>query len=115
MKKIQKKRMQNTQDSQDDRNDRRIAVLVAVSHVPHGKVATYGQIAEMAGLPGRSRFVGSVLAHATEDVPWHRIIRSDGRIAERSSGKDLQINRLRQEGIRVIEERVRLQDFQFSP
>lgn len=53
-----------------------------IRQVPRGKVATYGQIAEMAGFPGAARQVGHALFRADlEDVPWQRIINSRGRIS----------------------------------
>jgi methylated-DNA-protein-cysteine methyltransferase-like protein len=53
--------------------------------VPRGKVATYGQIAEMAGLPGHARQVGYALRVLPDDsgVPWHRIVNSAGEISRR--------------------------------
>ncbi|MGH9857529.1 MAG: MGMT family protein [Acidobacteriota bacterium] len=54
-----------------------------VKKVPRGKVATYGQIARLAGIEGQARFVGYAL-HAlkrTPGVPWHRIINSQGKIS----------------------------------
>lgn len=47
--------------------------------IPSGKVASYGQIADLAGLPGRARLVGKALGYAPEElaVPWYRVLRSD--------------------------------------
>ena len=55
-----------------------------VQAVPAGKVASYGQIADLAGLPGRARLVGKCLGYVPAEgyrqqtVPWFRILRSDG-------------------------------------
>ncbi|MDP5141208.1 MGMT family protein [Rheinheimera baltica] len=51
--------------------------------IPAGKVASYGQIADLAGLPGRARLVGKALGYAPKEleVPWFRILRSDRRLA----------------------------------
>jgi methylated-DNA-protein-cysteine methyltransferase-like protein len=59
-----------------------------VRRIPHGRVATYGQVATLAGLPGRARQVGYAL-HALrrpqdDDVPWHRVINARGEISARS-------------------------------
>lgn len=56
-----------------------------VQQVPFGKVASYGQIADLAGLPGRARLVGKALSHKGETplLPWHRVVRSDGSLAFR--------------------------------
>ena len=54
-----------------------------VKKIPYGKVATYGQIADLAGLEGHARFVGYAL-HGTPrnvEIPWHRVINSQGRIS----------------------------------
>jgi methylated-DNA-protein-cysteine methyltransferase-like protein len=74
-----------------------------VREIPRGRVATYGQIAELAGIPGQPRRVGyalSALPRGTA-VPWHRVINAQGRIsfpAGSGPGK-LQRRLLRQEGI----------------
>jgi methylated-DNA-protein-cysteine methyltransferase related protein len=54
-----------------------------VKKIPRGKVATYGQIARLAGIEGQARFVGYALhgLKAHPDVPWHRVINSQGRIS----------------------------------
>lgn len=92
----------------------RAAILSVVAQIPTGTVATYGQIAEIAGFPGRARFVGRTLAETDSDVPWHRIIRSDGRVASRLFGKDHQIELLQKEGVTVKNGKVDLRRFQFS-
>ena len=54
-----------------------------VAEIPYGKVATYGQIARIAGLGDRARLVGYAL-HSTPDgmnLPWHRVINAQGRIS----------------------------------
>lgn len=58
------------------------AILAAVRAVPRGQVSSYGAIARRAGLPRHARWVAQVLA-ASDDpqLPWHRIVRADGRIA----------------------------------
>ena len=56
-----------------------------VQLIPHGKVACYGQIADLAGLPGKARLVGKALGMAPDGgwqgkvVPWHRVINSQGK------------------------------------
>lgn len=58
-------------------------ILAAVRRIPRGRVSTYGNIAELAGLPRRARLVGTVLKHtpASRDLPWFRVINSSGRIS----------------------------------
>lgn len=55
----------------------------AVRRIPAGRVATYGQIAVLAGLPGQARLVGYALHSLPEHttVPWHRVINARGRIS----------------------------------
>jgi alkylated DNA nucleotide flippase Atl1 len=54
-----------------------------VQLIPLGKVASYGQIADPAGLPRLARLVGNSISYAPKymDVPWHRVLRSNGQIA----------------------------------
>lgn len=52
-----------------------------VQQIPYGQVASYGQIADLAGLPGRSRLVSKALRHSTTELPWYRVVRSSGQIA----------------------------------
>ncbi len=79
-------------------------VWQVVSMIPVGQVATYGQVASLAGLPGRARFVGQVLANLPADtrLPWHRVVKSGLRIAERAdpTGASEQRLRLLAEGVR---------------
>ena len=94
----------------------RDAILAAIRAVPRGQVAGYGMIAQRAGLPGRARLVARILAeHGDKSgddrkLPWHRILRSDGRIAfpADSPGFAEQSQRLRAEGVDVRDGRVRL-------
>lgn len=85
-------------------------ILAAVRAVPRGQVAGYGEIARRAGLPGRARLVARILSEGNEPgLPWHRVLRSDGRVAfpPGSEGFDEQVQRLRAEGVRVEGGRVR--------
>lgn len=85
-------------------------ILAAIRAIPRGEVAGYGEVARRAGLPGRARLVARVLAGQEDpDLPWHRVLRSDGRIAlpEGSRGWREQVRRLRAEGVHVENGRVR--------
>jgi methylated-DNA-protein-cysteine methyltransferase-like protein len=74
-----------------------------VRQIPAGKVATYGQVARLAGLAGHARQVGYALnaLPEDEDVPWHRVINSRGEISRRAEPVYEQIQRelLEDEGI----------------
>lgn len=86
-----------------------------IAQIPEGSVASYAAIATRAGLPGRARMVGSVLRNTPDDVelPWHRVMRSDGRIAFSvgSSQFSEQVQRLRAEGVAVRSGRVDLASY----
>lgn len=59
-----------------------------VLRIPPGRVATYGQVAALAGLPGLARQVGYALAALPDDsdVPWQRVINARGEVSHRSDG-----------------------------
>jgi methylated-DNA-protein-cysteine methyltransferase related protein len=89
-----------------------------VKRIPRGRVATYGQIAELAGLEGHARQVGYALHNLPEgsDVPWHRVINAKGEISPRSAGDshELQALLLRSEGVLIdARGRVDLQRFRW--
>ena len=93
--------------SADDAHRR---ILAAIRAIPAGEVAGYGEVARRAGLPGRARLVARLLGQNEEAaLPWHRVLRSDGRIAfpEGSKGFREQSQRLRAEGVRVEGGRVK--------
>lgn len=84
-------------------------ILAAVRAVPRGQVAGYGDIARRAGLPGRARLAARVLSSNTDPgLPWHRVLRSDGRIAFPAGSKGFieQARRLKAEGVIVRNGRV---------
>ena len=75
----------------------------AVERIPHGRVATYGQIAELAGLPRQPRQVGYALSALSDNrsIPWHRVVNAKGKISARSNPgfEELQRALLEREGI----------------
>jgi methylated-DNA-protein-cysteine methyltransferase-like protein len=77
-------------------------IYAVVRRVPRGRVATYGQVARIAGLGSHARMVGYALAALPDGttVPWHRIINSRGTVSQRRSGDSLsQRLRLEREGV----------------
>jgi methylated-DNA-protein-cysteine methyltransferase-like protein len=79
-------------------------IYAAVRRIPRGRVATYGQVAELAGLPGHARQVGYAL-HALPEgtlVPWHRVLNARGTLSLRrdSGGEISQRLRLEREEVR---------------
>lgn len=75
-----------------------------VRRIPRGRVATYGQIAELAGLEGHARQVGYALHNLPErsSVPWHRVINAKGEISPRSAGDSHELQRLLLEAEGVV-------------
>lgn len=95
-------------------------IYAVVRRIPRGSVATYGQIAALAGIPFHARQVGYALHSAPSGVsiPWHRVINAQGRISTRAgSGGDLvQRALLEKEGITFDSTgRARLDVFQWRP
>ncbi|MCD8520716.1 MAG: MGMT family protein [Saccharospirillaceae bacterium] len=58
-------------------------LYTALAGIPAGSVVTYGQLAALAGMPGRARWVGRVLSQLPEgsQLPWFRVINAQGRIS----------------------------------
>ena len=89
-----------------------------VCRIPRGRVATYGQVAEVAGLPGHARQVGYAL-HALRDdrVPWHRVINAQGRVSPRAEPgfEAIQQQLLETEGVLFVGDRVSLRKYGWTP
>ena len=90
-------------------------ILSAVSEIPEGKVATYGQIAELAGDKKMCRAVGNAL-HKNPDpelTPCYRIVNAKGELAGAFAfgGENAQADRLRADGIEVVDGRVDLEKY----
>lgn len=90
-----------------------------VLSIPVGKVSSYGQVADLAGLPGRARLVGKALGYSSKEmqIPWYRVVRSDGKIAFPSGSEQAltQIGLLQEEGVAVIKNRIKLAEYQWQP
>lgn len=85
--------------------------------IPAGKVASYGQVAEMAGLGRQARYIGRALGKLPQGhtVPWYRVIRSNGQIAF-PEGSDIyqeQVSLLEAEGVEVVNGRVAMSRFRW--
>ena len=89
-----------------------------VRSIPRGKVATYGQVARLAGMPGHARLVGYALHALPElDVPWQRVINARGEISARSFAGPEHVQRqlLEAEGVRFdARGRVALERFRWK-
>jgi len=94
-----------------------------VRQVPQGKVATYGQIAQMLPPPAdvepqeykawSPRWVGDAMAACPDDVPWQRVINAQGRISERP-GAQRQRQLLEEEGVVFVNDKVDLKRYQWQ-
>lgn len=78
-------------------------VWQVIALIPKGRVATYGQVAELAGLPGGARQIGRLLSQLPPGsrIPWHRVINASGGISlpEHSGGFSRQQRLLKKEGV----------------
>lgn len=90
-----------------------------VGLIPTGNVASYGKIADLAGLPGRARYVGYCLRNvpASLTLPWHRVLRSNGQIAFKTGSPQAATQRelLEAEQVLVQNNRVNLRLFGWEP
>jgi methylated-DNA-protein-cysteine methyltransferase-like protein len=86
-------------------------IYTIVSLIPKGKVATYGQVAQLAGLPRQARLAGyalNVLPKGSR-IPWHRVINAQGKISLRSEGEgsdNRQVRALKREKVRFNQQGV---------
>ena len=85
-------------------------ILEVIRRIPFGRVMAYGEVARLAGFPGRARLVARILACGDHpDLPWHRVLRAGGQIAFQpgTAGFAEQTRRLQAEGIELKNGRVR--------
>lgn len=97
--------------SESPRHESYERIYAVVRQIPVGRVATYGQVAALAGLPGHARQVGYAL-HALKEgsnVPWHRVINAKGEVSSRAEAgwDNFQRHLLEEEGV-VFDERGRV-------
>ncbi|MGD1951626.1 MAG: MGMT family protein [Leptolyngbyaceae cyanobacterium] len=95
-------------------------IYAVVRQIPVGKVATYGQVAELAGLIGKPRVVGYALYKVApeDDIPWQRVINAKGEIstsAFRDGSDDLQRVLLEDEGIEFEGNKINLSKYRWQP
>lgn len=84
-------------------------IRAAIARVPRGRVASYGDIAALAGAP-TPRIVGWVLREDGADLPWQRIVRTDGTVA-----KPEQLGMLRDEGLEIPGTRINMERYRWDP
>lgn len=98
------------------RNER---IWATIRDIPEGSVASYGQIAEIAGIPRGARQVGYALRHlpSGSKVPWYRVIQASGKIAFKS-GSDAfneQSKRLLREDVAILNGRIDMKKYRWQP
>jgi len=96
-----------------------VIVKAILKQIPRGKVATYGQIAALAGNPRAARQVVRILHSSTkkDKLPWHRVVNTQRKIGLRpGSGYELQQAMLKKEGVKFgIGDRINFERFQWKP
>jgi methylated-DNA-protein-cysteine methyltransferase-like protein len=102
-----------------DRETRLRRIWETIRDIPRGTVASYGQIAEIAGIPRGARQVGYALRHAPRDMrlPWHRVITASGKSAfdPNSQPFKTQCERLAAEGVPVRDGKVDMHKYRWEP
>jgi len=102
-----------------DRLTRMQRIWDTICDIPKGSVASYGQIAEISGIPRGARQVGHALRNLPQgyDVPWHRVITASGKIAFDKGSRPFreQSKRLMMEDVAVIAGRVDMQKYRWQP
>ncbi|PCI18561.1 MAG: cysteine methyltransferase [Piscirickettsiaceae bacterium] len=89
-----------------------------VKSIPKGCIATYGDVARLAGFPRNARFVGTALKAAPSElnIPWHRVINSQGKISFPSGSDKFQLQKrlLQEEGVSFVSAVVNLNDYRWK-
>jgi methylated-DNA-protein-cysteine methyltransferase-like protein len=102
-----------------DRKARMQAICDTIRDIPRGRVASYGQVAQIAGIPRGARQVGYVLRQLPKDhdVPWHRVLQTSGKIAfeKGSRGYREQRKRLIGDGVVVMSGKVDMNKYRWQP
>lgn len=92
-------------------------VYKLVKQIPRGRVLSYGAVAKILRLPGGARTAGRAMAATPsgKGVPWHRVLAANGKILIREPYSSLQRKLLESEGVEVIESRVKMKQFLWTP
>lgn len=89
-----------------------------VAAIPQGNVATYGQVARLAGYPNHARYVGTTMKGLPKDtrLPWHRVVNSKGELSFpiNSASWHRQKDRLEEEGVVFRGKKFSLRQFQWQ-
>ena len=102
-----------------DRETRMRRIWETIRDIPEGTVASYGQVAEVAGIPRGARQVAYALRHSPRELelPWHRILRSSGKSAFEPDSRHfrMQCKRLVEEGVAVLNGKVDMKRYRWQP
>jgi len=102
-----------------DQQKRTQLICETIAEIPRGRVASYGQIAEIAGVPRGARQVGYVLRSLPKghDLPWYRVVQASGRIAFDKDSQQFaeQRDRLIMDGVTVTAGRIDMKQFRWQP
>lgn len=102
-----------------DAGERAARITAIIRDIPPGRVASYGQVAEIAGIPRGARQVGYTLRQLPEghDVPWHRVVQSAGTLAFGAGSPQHaeQRKRLLAEGVAVLGGRIDMRRYRWRP
>ena len=102
-----------------DKDTRNRRIYSVIEDIPEGRVASYGQIAELAGVPRGARQVAYALRclPSGHSLPWFRIITASGKLAFAPDTRAFktQRNKLRDEGVRVENGKVSMREFRWQP
>jgi len=92
-------------------------VYKLVKQIPRGRVLTYGALARAVRLPGGARTAGRAMAATPrgKGIPWHRVLGAGGKILIREPYASLQKRLLESEGIKVMESRINLKQYHWTP
>ena len=92
-------------------------VYKVVKLIPRGRVLTYGAVAKASRIPGGARSAGRAMAATPKGrgIPWHRVLGANGKLLIREPHASLQKKLLESEGVEVIENRIRLKQYLWTP
>ena len=100
-------------------NSPKEAIYRVLRQIPHGQVATYGQIAKLAGLGNAARFVGTTLKNlpSGSTLPWHRVVNSRGTSSFPVNSEPYlrQLDKLTSEGVEVSDGKLSLIKYRWHP
>ncbi|MEM9942796.1 MAG: MGMT family protein [Planctomycetota bacterium] len=110
---------QSQHELPDDFSESAVAIATVMSQIPFGSVATYGQIAALAGYPKNARQVGGLLRKLPpgSGIPWYRVVNCKGEISPRKPAgcAQNQIEILKDEGVEFENGKIDLSKYRWEP